>query len=61
MIASPSIVRILDLLFRPRPFLAKRGPLLPFGDRLLVDAMPLGEGSQALLTMLIRLTHRLDP
>ena len=33
-----------------------RVPLLPFGHRLWVDAMALGQGSQARLTMLYRST-----
>lgn len=36
-----------------------RGPLFPFGDGLRVDAVALGEGPQALLTMLYSSTDRL--
>ncbi len=35
--------------FRSRAFIANRRPLLPLGDGLLIDAIALGEGSQALL------------
>src|SRR5271165_2450279 len=46
-------------VFRPGALIANRGPLLPLGDRLLIDAISLSEGSQALLTTLYRSTHRL--
>src|SRR5664279_6414883 len=39
--------------------IGRRGPLLPFGDGLLVDPVALGESPQALLTILYRSTHRL--
>ncbi len=46
-------------VFRPRALIGNRRALLPFGDGFLVDAIAPGEGSQALLTMLYRSTHRL--
>src|SRR5262249_25138209 len=36
-----------------------RGPLLPFGNGLLVDPVAFSQHPQALLTMLYRSTHRL--
>ena len=41
---------------RPRRQIGHRGPLLPLRHRLLVDAVALRQGPQALLTMLYRLT-----
>jgi len=41
---------------RPRRQIFDRRALLPLGNRLLVDAVALGEGPQALLTMLYRST-----
>ena len=40
----------------PRRNIGHRGPLLPLGDRFLVDPVALGQCSQALLTMLYRST-----
>jgi hypothetical protein len=45
--------------FRAGRDIGDRYPLFPFGDRLLVDAVSLGERPQALLTMLYRSTDRL--
>src|SRR5215213_11848668 len=44
---------------RPRRPISGGVPLLPFGHRLLVDAMALGQGSQARLTILYCSTDRL--
>ena len=38
--------------------IGRRGPILPLGDRLLVDPVPPGQHPQALLTMLYRSTDR---
>src|SRR5208283_2439496 len=46
-------------LLRPCALIANGRALSPFGDGLLIDAVSLGEGPQALLTMLYRSTHRL--
>src|SRR5918995_564708 len=43
-------------LARPCLAIGRRGPLLPLGDGLRVDAVALGELPQALLTMLYRST-----
>jgi transposase len=45
---------------RPRRAICESVPLLPFGHRLRVDAMALGQGSQARLTMLYRSTDCLS-
>jgi hypothetical protein len=46
-------------LLRAGALVLDRGALLPFGHRLRVDAVPLGQHPQARLTMLDRSTHRL--
>src|SRR5271168_1622185 len=47
-------------LLRPGRQIGHRGPILPLGDRLLVDPMTLGQHPQALLTMLYRSTDCLS-
>ncbi len=44
---------------RPGRHIGNRGALLPLVHRLLVDAVALGQRSQALLTLLYRSTDRL--
>src|SRR5215217_1219324 len=46
-------------LLRAGALVLDRGALLPFGHRLRVDAVTLGQHPQARLTMLDRSTHRL--
>jgi hypothetical protein len=46
-------------LLRTRRPIGRRGPVLPLGDRLLVDPVTLGQNPQAFLTMLYRSTHGL--
>ena len=46
-------------LLRPCGEIGHRRPFLPFGDRLLIDTVTLGERPQALLTIVYRSTHRL--
>ena len=60
MIASSSIRQNRGLrFFRTGRKISNRGPRLPLGDGLLVDAVALGKRPQALLTMLYRSTDRL--
>ena len=46
--------------YKPRPVSAEDLKLMRRLDELHLDAIPLGEGSQELLTMLYRSTHRLS-
>src|SRR4051794_8010183 len=43
---------------RPGRQVTDRCPMLPLGDRLLIDTVTAGQSPQALLTMLYRSTHR---
>jgi hypothetical protein len=58
--ASSSTDRTVDLgsLGPPRQ-VGNGGPRFPFGDRLRVDPVELGQSSQALSTMLYGSTNRL--
>ena len=60
MTASSSTDSTVDRgSFGPGRQIGDRGPLLPLGDGLLVDAVALGQRPQARLTMLYRSTDRL--